>query len=72
MDHVIRDDFKNIFKHVEMLLEPWRAFLRALKAFFSKNAQLKFSVPGPGTEKNFFQDLSGNEKIELGTFFDAL
>ena len=36
MDNVIRNDFKNIFKHVEMLLEPWRARLGALKPFFSK------------------------------------
>ena len=35
-DHVTRNDFKDIFKHVEKIFKPWRAYARAFIVFFSK------------------------------------
>ena len=45
MDHVIANDFKNIFKHAEKFSEPWRAYLRAFMMIFLKIVKINFDYP---------------------------
>ena len=46
IDHAIKNEFKNIFKHVREPMVSWRALPRAFSVFFEKKVKVKFWLSG--------------------------